>query len=120
MVWLPTLERASTWNGWSGDELLLQLAGERIASLTTQDETIIYTAQKHTCMHMCMRRVHTELNMIQVHTGYAPQRVSPTGVESHEPGKQVDLPGRRISQGDVEKVADFIRRLEQTFKIAYG
>ena len=25
--WLPTLERAATWNGWSEDEKLMQLAG---------------------------------------------------------------------------------------------
>ena len=25
--WLPTLERAVTWNGWSEEEKLLQLAG---------------------------------------------------------------------------------------------
>ena len=25
--WLPTLERASVWNGWSEKETLLQLAG---------------------------------------------------------------------------------------------
>ena len=25
--WQPTLERAGHWNGWSGDEMLLQLAG---------------------------------------------------------------------------------------------
>ena len=25
--WLPTLERAAAWNGWSNEELLLQLAG---------------------------------------------------------------------------------------------
>ena len=25
--WLPTLERAVAWNGWSNEELLLQLAG---------------------------------------------------------------------------------------------
>ena len=25
--WLPILERAATWNGWTQDELLMQLAG---------------------------------------------------------------------------------------------
>ena len=25
--WLPSLERAATWNGWTNDEMLLQLAG---------------------------------------------------------------------------------------------
>ena len=25
--WLPTLERAATWNGWSDEESLMQLAG---------------------------------------------------------------------------------------------
>ena len=25
--WLPTLERAAIWNGWSGEETLMQLAG---------------------------------------------------------------------------------------------
>ena len=25
--WIPTLERAATWNGWTEDERLMQLAG---------------------------------------------------------------------------------------------
>ncbi len=25
--WLPSLQRASTWNGWTEEELLLQLVG---------------------------------------------------------------------------------------------
>lgn len=96
--WLPTLERAASWNGWSNEERLMQLAG--------------YLRQ----------RALQEWNLLAVEdkaTYEAATRVLRTRLD---PGNRVlaaqDF--RHAVQGDTECVADYIRRLERLFQIAYG
>ena len=96
--WLPTLERAASWNGWSGDEQLMQLAG------------------------YLRGRALQEWNLLAVEdraTYEAATRVLRTRLD---PGNRVlaaqDF--RHAIQGDTEPVADYIRRLERLFQIAYG
>ena len=96
--WLPALQCAAAWNGWSNEEKLLQLAG-----------------------HMCGRALQ-EWNLLQeferetfdVAVGSLRTRLDPG---SRALAAQ-DF--RHTAQRDQEPVSDFIRRLEQTFRLAYG
>ena len=96
--WLHTLERAATWNGWSDEESLMQLAGHlrgRVLvewNLLSGEEKITYSASK--------QALHDRL----------------------DPGSKVlaaqDF--RHAIQKDDESVADFVRRMERCFQVAYG
>lgn len=96
--WLPSLERASEWNRWSDQELLLQLAGHlrgkalREWGLISKDEKASYAK--------AMATLRTRI----------------------DPGSKIMAAQdfRHTSQKSDESVADFIRRLEHTFQIAYG
>ena len=56
--WLPSLGRASAWNGWQEDELLLQLAGHLLGQalqewgLLNADTKISY---RHAVDALCVR-----------------------------------------------------------------
>ena len=80
--WVPALQRAVDWNGWSEKELLIQLAHERES---LEEATTIL----HNCLDPCSRALAAQ-----------------------------DF--RHASQWEEESIADFIRRLEQLFKLAYG
>jgi len=96
--WLPALERASSWNGWSEEDKLLQLAGHMRGralqewNLIAEDDTSTYlSATEALCA--CL-----------------------------DPGNKTlaaqDF--RHTVQGSGESITDFICRLERTFRIAYG
>ena len=96
--WIPALKRASVWNGWSEDELLLQLAGH-LRGRALQEWNLLDDQSKATYSG-AIEALRTHLN-----------------------GGNKTLAAqdfRHISQGNDERVADFIRRLEQTFRVAYG
>ena len=96
--WLPSLNRASTWNEWTDEELLLQLAGH-LRGRALQEWALLDEASKKTY---------------------------PSAVESLR--ARLDPGGRTLAAQDFrhtrqredEGVATFIRRLERTFQIAYG
>ena len=96
--WLPALQRAAAWNGWSDEEKLLQLAG-----------------------HLRGRALQ-EWNLLQD----SEREVFESAVDSLrirlDPGSRAlaaqDF--RHTIQREKEPVSDFIRRLDQTFRLAYG
>ena len=96
--WLPSLERASVWNGWSDGDKLLQLAGHLRGQafiesnlLGTNEKAMFSTAVD--ALRACL-----------------------------DPGSKTmeaqDF--RNSAQLESESVADFIRRLEKTYQIVYG
>ena len=96
--WLPSLQRASRWNQWTEEEQLIQLAG-----------------------HLRGRALQ-EWNLLGRDSQQTFGEVDETLRGRLEPQSRAlaaqDF--RHTSQGDQETVADFIRRLERTFTIAYG
>ena len=96
--WLPSLERACTWNQWSEEELLLQLAGHLQGHAL--QEWVLLDADTKKSYSKAVEALCTRL----------------------DPGSRAlaaqDF--RHTSQGDEGKVADFIRCLERTFNVAYG
>ena len=96
--WLPALHRAAQWNQWSEEELLIQLAG-----------------------HLRGRALQ-EWNLLE-HKELLTSESAISALRSRlESGMRVlaaqDF--RHTSQRENESTADFIRRLERTFKVAYG
>ena len=96
--WIPTLERASSWNGWTEDERLVQSAGH-LRGKALQKWNLIPPAECQTyqsstaALRMCLDHGNKTL---------------------------ADLDFRHITQKETESVSDFIRRLECTFQIAFG
>lgn len=96
--WLPSLERAALWNGWSDDECLLQLVGHLKGR----------ALQEWHLMELESRR------MFSTATDALRIRLNPDGKIL----AAQDF--RHTSQAERERVADFIWRLGQIFKVAYG
>lgn len=96
--WIPSLKRASVWNGWSEEELLLQLAGH-LRGRALQEWNLLDDTSKTTYSGAI------EALRIRLDSGNKTLAAQ-------------DF--RHISQGDDERVADFIRHLERTFQVAYG
>ena len=96
--WLPSLERARAWNDWTEEELLLQLAGH-LRGRALQEWGLLNEDSKRSYV----------------------QAVDALRLRL-DPGSRTlaaqDF--RHTSQTDEERVADFIRRLERTFNVAYG
>lgn len=96
--WIPALQRAATWNGWSDEEKLLQLAGH-LRGRALQEWNILQDSERPT-FDIAVDSLKTRL----------------------DPGSRAlaaqDF--RHTVQRDQEPVVDFIRRLEQTFRLAYG
>ena len=96
--WLPSLKRASQWNGWTPDELLLQFAGH-LRGRALQEWSLLDEDDKKT-YDQAVASLRNRL----------------------EPGGRAlaaqDF--RHTAQKEAESVAEFIRRLERTFKLAYG
>ena len=96
--WLPTLERTATWNNWTENEKLLQLAGH-LKGKAAQEWALLSTAEKSTFT------------------------IATTAL-----GSRLDRGGKALAtqefhhtvQQSVEAVLDFVLRLEQTFRRAYG
>ena len=96
--WLPILERAAKWNEWTQEELLLQLAGH-LRGQALLEWSLLGDEVKKT-YPLAIEALRGRLD---------PSSRALAGQDF-----------RHISQGEEEKVADFIRRLERTFKVAYG
>ena len=95
--WLPSLERAKMWNDRT-DELMLQLAG-----------------------HLC-GRARQEWSLLDAEAKSSYTKAVKALRLRLDPGSRT-LAAQEFChtyQGDTEKVADFIRRLERTFNVAYG
>ena len=95
--WLPTLERAATWNDWTEDEVI-QLAGY-LRGRALQEWNVI-TTTNCTMYQSAVVALRTRL----------------------DPGNKTlaALDFRHIIQKETESVSDFIRRLEQMFQITFG
>ena len=96
--WLLTLERAATWNRWSPEESLMQLAGY-LRGRAAQEWKLLLPAEKST---------------YQAATKALKERL--------DPGNQTlaALDFRHSSQQPNESVSDFIRRLENIFQTGFG
>ena len=95
---LPTLQRAATWNAWFEEEKLLQFAGH-LRGRALQEWSLLGDEDKSS-FEGAIEALREKL----------------------DPGSKAMAAQdfRHISQGDQEKVADFIHHLEHTFKVAYG
>ena len=96
--WLPTLGRAATWNGWSKEEKLLQLAG--------------YLKGK----------ALQEWNLMSEHDRRSFSTAATKLKEKLDQGvkKIAAQDFRHATQKQKESVLDFIHRLEKMFRRAYG
>lgn len=96
--WIPSLERACVWNDWTEEELLLQLAGH-LRGRALQEWGLLDSDTKKSYTQ-AVEALRLRL----------------------DPGSRTlaaqDF--RHTAQNDDERVADFIRRLERTFNVAYG
>lgn len=96
--WLPTLERASAWNSWTQEELLIQFAG-----------------------HL-RGRAFQEWNLMSAKDKVSYRSATRALKNRLDPGAKTlaaqDF--RHASQHESESVGEFIRRLERIFQIAYG
>ena len=96
--WLPALQRAADWNRWSDEETLIQLAGY-LRGRALQEWNLLPSQDKST-LERAKGALHNRLD-------------SSSRVLAAQ-----DF--RHMSQRKGESVQDFIRRLEQMFKLAYG
>ena len=96
--WLPTIDRAAIWNGWTEEEQLLQLADHmreqalQERNLLSEDNKAMYT---------------TAFQALQNHL---------------DPGCRA-LAAQDFChtiQDETEPVADFMWHLERTFEVSYG
>ena len=96
--WLPMFERAASWNGWTEQDRLLQLAGH-LRGKALQEWNLLSSSHKST-FATATSEMQTRL----------------------DPGSKVIAVQefRHMSQKPTEMVSDFIRRLEQAFRRAYG
>jgi hypothetical protein len=96
--WLPALQRASTWNSWSDGDLLLQLAGHLRGRALQEWELISEDLKCNFSSAVSTLR----------------ERLDPGG-------RMLAVQDfRHAAQKNEESVADFIRRLERCFRVAYG
>ena len=96
--WLPTLKRASTWNGWTEEECLIQLAGQ-LHSRAIQEWNLLEDGNKRTNAD-ATQALHSRMD--RGCRGLAAQDF------------------RHTVQGDAESISDFVRHLKHTFQIAYS
>ena len=96
--WLPTLERAAQWYGWTRPETLLQLVG------------------------YLRGRAWKEWNILSEQEKNDYEKVVGALQSRLDPGNRTlaDQEFRHLHQKDGETVSDFMRQLEKTFRIAYG
>ena len=96
--WLPILKRAAKWNEWTQEELLLQLAGH-LRGQALLEWSLLGVEVKKT-HPLAIEALRGHLN---------PSSRALAGQDF-----------RHISQGEEEKVVDFIHRLEHTYKWCMG
>lgn len=96
--WLPALQRAAEWNGWSQAELLIQLAGH-LRGRALQEWNLLGRDER-TAYGTAVAALRSRL----------------------DPGSKAMAAQdfRHISQRENESTSSFIRRLERTFQLAYG
>lgn len=95
--WLPSLELASTWNAWSEEDRMIQLAG-----------------------HLKGRALQ-EWNLLHPDRAAFAQVVETLRSRLDSVNKTVAAQNfRHTTQREVESASDFIRCLERTFRTAYG
>ena len=96
--WLPALERAASWNEWSEEDRLLQLAGH-LRKKALQEWGLIEESDKKT--------FKDAVNALRLRL---------------DPGSKTMAAQefRHTMQGTKESVASYIRRLERAFRVAYG
>ena len=96
--WLPALQRTATWNAWSSEETLMQLAGH-LRGRALQEWNLMDAGDK--------KNFKEAVDTLQ---------------KRLDPGSRAlaaqDF--RHSAQRNDEPIADYIRRLEQTFRTAYG
>ena len=93
--WLPSLDRAASWNAWTDEEKLLQLAGH----LRLQEWNLVPQGSRSNftdAVKSLRSRVDPENQVLA--------------------GQEF----RHALQGSAESVTDYICRLERLFQIAYG
>ena len=96
--WLPSMERAKAWNGWTTEECLLQMAGH-LQGRALLEWNLLKDDEKDT-MEKAVGALRNRLD---------------------EGGRALAAQDFRHSlQKEGETVSNYIRRLESTFKIAYG
>ena len=96
--WLPTLKRAAEWNGWSQSDLLIQFAGH-LKGRAQQEWNLLSDREKaslETSVSALRSRLDTG-NKVMAAQDF-----------------------RHTFQEEGEKISDYIHRLEQTFRLAYG
>ncbi|KAL5481622.1 hypothetical protein EMCRGX_G021819 [Ephydatia muelleri] len=96
--WLPSLERAAEWNRWSLEEKLMQLAGH-LRGKALQEWTLISETERTTYVQ-AVAALRTRLDTGS--TTLAAQDF------------------RHLCQDEKESVSEYIRKLERTFRVAYG
>ena len=96
--WLPTLQRAAVWNNWSDNDCLVQLAGH-LRKKALQEWNLLTEDEKKTFV---------------VATDALQNRLDPNSrvLAAQE--------FRHAVQRTGEPVSEYIRRLEQTYRRAYG
>ena len=95
--WLLSLERASTWNAWS-EEKMMQLAGH-LRGRALQEWNLLQPEERASSTQ-AIEALHQRLD-------FGSMAVAAQDF-------------RHTRQCESEPVADFVRRLERTFHIAYG
>ena len=96
--WLPTLERAANWNGWSEDQKLMQLAGYLRGKAAR--EYSLLSAEEKQSFTTAVQTLRARLD---------PGSCTLAAQEF-----------RNALQREKESVSDYITRLERSFQIAYG
>ena len=96
--WLPTLERAGEWNGWSRDELLMQMAGH-LRSRALQEWNLLSREEKS----------DWDTAVVSLKSRLEPRDRALAAQDF-----------RHATQKKSESVADYIRRIERAFQLAYG
>ena len=96
--WLLSLERASTWNAWTAGEKLMQLT-DHLKGRALQEYNLLGSTEK-------------ELFESAVEALCSHLEPSSKAVAAQD--------FRHTMQKDSDLVSDFIRRMECTFRIAYG
>eukprot|EP00731_Ephydatia_muelleri_P016088 Em0009g512a len=96
--WLPSLERAAEWNRWSPEEKLMQLAGH-LRGKALQEWTLISETERTTYVQ-AVAALRTRLD---------------TGSKT-----LAAQDFRHLCQDEKESVSEYIRKLERTFRVAYG
>lgn len=96
--WLPMLQRAATWNDWSEEETLIQLAG-----------------------HL-RKRAFQEWNLLSSGNRQTLEAATTTLRDRLDPGSRAMAAQdfRHARQKETESASDFILRLERIFRSAYG